>query len=233
MAPTVAPSAAGGSPDMPPVDGRVTARRRVKSWFIAVGTTAGLIVVTLIVVVIVQAIYSFAHSFSTGFGLSGLVQVGASEASLADGVAKANHIPDGTLTPALLNAQHSNVTWLSSGDSAPPTSSGQMYVSISALEEHVVTAVSFGLCQYGLTVATSNDPIIGHNGLPGVGTYFVFSDSSESTNACSADSAPSSGWHLSDKSVLRSWKAPSPTPGRATPATSQVGGLAAAGHRHP
>jgi hypothetical protein len=68
--------------------------------------------------------------------------------------------------------------------------------------------VSFGFCQYGLTVAAQNDPIIGQYQLQGVGTYFAQSDSQEPTKACSADLAPTSGWDRSDRSALRTWNVP-------------------------
>lgn len=208
MAPTVAPYAAGSPPEMHPVNSIVTTSHRGKGWFIAAGTAVGLIVVTLIVVVIVNALHSFAHSFSTGFGLSGLAQDGAAKASLADGVARANHIPDGALTPALLNAERPDVKWFSGGDSVPMASSGQTDVSISTAGNHVLTAVYFGTCEYGLTVATQNDPIISLYGLPGVGTYFVFPATAGSTRACMADSAPTSGWVPADRSVLKVINAP-------------------------
>ena len=143
-----------------------------------------------------------------GQGLSAVAEDGAAKASVADSIAKANHLWDGALTPALLNAQHSDVTWVSSGESAPLTDSSQSaqtYVSVSAAGDHVVTAVNLGFCQYGLTVAAPNDPVIGQYGLPGVGTYFVLPDSPELTKTCSADSAPSSGWEQADKSALRVW----------------------------
>jgi hypothetical protein len=221
VVPLLEVNGAGNPPVLPPNPGDIpTASRRGKGRLIAAGVAVGLICVALVVVGIFRALHSL--SITIGQGLSGVVQVGAAEASMADGIAKANHIPDGALTPAFLNAQHSDVVWLSSGESAPPTSSGQSgqtYVSISALDDHIVTAVNFGFCQYGLTVATPTDPIIGQYGLPGVGTYFVFSGSQESAKVCSADSAPSSGWDRSDKSVVRAWNAPFPTPGPATPAS--------------
>jgi hypothetical protein len=190
---------------MPPVNSVITGSRRGIGWFIAAGTAVGVICMTLVVVGILHTLPSFS---TIGQGFSGLAQDGAAKASMADGIAKANHIPDGALTLALLNAQHSDVVWLSGGDSAPQMSNGQTYVSISAQSDHVVTAVSFGFCQYGLTVAAQNDPIIGQYRLPGVGTYFAQSDSQESTKACSADLAPTSGWDRSDRSALRTWNAP-------------------------
>jgi hypothetical protein len=157
----------------------------------------------LVVVGILHALHSFGNDLGQAF--SGLTQDGAAKASLADGVAKARHIPDGALTPILLNAQHSDVTWLPGGDSVPMN--GQT-VSMTATGNHVVTAVDLGICQYGLTVAASNDPIIGEYDLPGVGTYFAVSDSPGLTKTCSANSAPSSGWLRADSSVLRTWNAP-------------------------
>jgi hypothetical protein len=190
---------------MSPVDD-ATASRRGKGRLIAVVTASVLLLVALIVVGYVHAVRSLGNGIGQGF--SGLDQVGAAKASLADGIARANHIPDGALTPALLNAQESDLTWLSSGDSGQPIVGGHTYVSIRAQVDHVVTAVNFGSCQYGLTVASKNDPIIGLYQLPGIGTYFVLSEMSSSTNTCSASSAPSSGWRRADSRMLKVWNAP-------------------------
>ncbi len=194
----VTPSPANGIRNMPPVDRVATAGRRSKGWLIAAVVAAGLICVALVVVGLLLVLHSFANGLGKAF--SGLTQDGAAKASLAAGVAKAHHIPDGALTPALLNTQPSGVTWLPGSDSVPRN--GQT-VSITATGNHVVTAVYSGMCQYGLTVAASNDPIIGEYDLPGVGTYFTLSGSPGSTKTCSANSAPSSGWVRADNSVLR------------------------------
>jgi hypothetical protein len=190
---------------MPPVDD-ATASRRGKGRLIAVVTASCLLVVALIVVGYVHALRSLDNGIGQAF--SGLGQDGAAKASLADSIAKANHIPDGALTPALLSAQQSDAIWLSSGDSAPPISGGHTSVSIRAQGDHVVTAVNFGSCQYGLTVAARNDPIIGQYDLPGLGTYWAFSDTPGPTQTCSADSAPTSGWSRANSSVLKAFNAP-------------------------
>jgi len=192
---------------MPPVDDAATASRWGRGRLIAVVTASGLLLVALIVVGYVLAVRSLGNAIGQAF--SGLAQDGAAKASLADSIAKANHIPDGALTPALLSAQQSDVIWLSSADSAPPISGGHTYVSIRARGDHVVTAVNFGSCQYGLTVATRNDPIVGQYDLPGLGTYWAFSDTPASTQMCSADSAPRSGWSRANSSVLKVLNAPS------------------------
>lgn len=166
----------------------------------------GMACLALVIVGFLYAIRSVANGIGQGF--SGLVQGGAAKASLADGIARANHIPDGALTPALLNTQTPYVTWLTGSDSVPPISDGHTYVSLSAAGDHVVAAVSLGACEYGLTVETHSDPITGLYRLPGVGTYFAFSATPASTNTCSADSAPTSGWVRADSSVLKVFNAP-------------------------
>jgi hypothetical protein len=211
----VGPSAASSPRNIPPIINTVTTSRSgkgwfIKGWFIAAVTAAGVIGVVLLVVGILHLVQSFNNGMSQAF--SGLGQGAAVTASLADGIAKAQHIPDGVLTPALLNAQHPDVSpvvkWFSAGDSVPPISDGQTDVSIRAEGDHVVTAMNLSLCEYGLAVAAKNDPIIGEYHLPGIGTYLATSDGPGSTNTCSANSAPSTGWTRADNSLLRTTNAP-------------------------
>ncbi len=190
---------------MPPVNSGMTARRHDKGWLIAVGVAVGLMCTALIVWAVLHALHSFANGLDLGFDLSGLTQDGAAKASLADGVAKAHHIPDGALTLALLNTLDPDATWLPGGDSVPMNG---RTVSITAAGNHVVTAVNFGICEYGLTVAATNDPIIGEYDLPGAGTYFAYTDLPGSTRTCSADTAPSSGWVRADNSVVTTLNGP-------------------------
>jgi hypothetical protein len=191
---------------MPPIDRGITAGRRGKGWLIATGIAIGLMCLALAIVGFLYAVRSIANGI--GQGLSGLGQSAAAKAWLADDIARANHIPDGALTPALLNAQRPTVRWISGGDSVPMVLSGRTDVSISTAGNHVVTAVYFGTCEYGLTVATQNDPIIGLYGLPGVGTYFVFPATPGSPSACTANSAPTSGWERADRSVVKVFNKP-------------------------
>jgi hypothetical protein len=189
------PSKPNGIPSMPAVNHVATAGRRSKGWLIVVAIAAGLI--CLVVVGSLYLVRSFGNAIGRGF--SGLGEVAAANAALANDVARANHIPDGGLTPALLNAQRPDVKWWPGGESVP-TSNDQTYVSVSAQDDHVVTAVNLGFCEYGIAVAAQNDPIIADYHLPGVGTYLI--DSPQPTNTCSASSAPGSGWVRADNSVL-------------------------------
>jgi hypothetical protein len=195
----VTPSRADGIQNMPSVEHVVSTGRQSKGWLIAAAVAAGLICLTFVVVGCLYLVRSIGTSI--GRGLSGLGEVAAARAALANDVARTNHIPDGGLTPALLNAQRPDVTWLPGGESVP-MSNDRAYVSISAQDDHVVTALNLGICQYGLTVAAQNDPIISDYHLPGAGTYLV--DSPQPANTCSASSAPGSGWVRADLSVLRS-----------------------------
>jgi hypothetical protein len=162
--------------------------------------------VALIVVGISHALDSFGTAIGQGIAVA-TTQGAAAEALMADGIAKAHHIPDGALTPALLNTQHLDVKWISGGVSIAESDGGN-HVSVSALGDHVVTAMNIAFCEYGLTVTAQNDPIIGAYHLPSVGTYLAFSDMAGSTKACSADSAPSAGWVQADISALRAINAP-------------------------
>jgi hypothetical protein len=202
---TVGPSAAAGPRNIPPINTVVTKGRRGKGWLIAAVTSAGVICVALLVVGILHLVQSFKSDLGQAFG--GLAQGGAAEALMADSIAKAHHIPDGALTPALLNAQHLDVKWISGGVPIAESDGGN-HVSISAQGDHVATAMNISVCEYGLTVAAQSDPIIGADHLPTVGTYLAFSDMPGSTKACSADSAPIVGWVQADSSALRKMNAP-------------------------
>ena len=88
----------------------------------------------------------------------------------------------------------------------PMTTNGQT-VSITATGNHVVTAVNLGICQYGLTVAASEDPIIGEYDLPS-GEPIAGSRLAGVDEDVLGELAPNSGWVQADSSVLRNWNAP-------------------------
>jgi hypothetical protein len=194
-----APSKSNGLPNMPAVDHVAAAARRGKGWLIAAGVVAGLICLVLLVVGCLLLVRSFGKALVQG-SFSALEQTAAATAVLANDVARANHLPDGGLTLALLKAQRPDVRWWPGGESVP-TSGNQIYVSVIAEDDHVVTAVNLGICEYGLTVAAKGDPIVSDYHLAGVGTYL--GESTQPSKTCSASSAPGSGWIRADNSVLR------------------------------
>ena len=200
MTSTVAVREVSGPPILPPNPGDLpTASRRGKGWVIAAWVTAGSLVVAALIVAWTLSAY---HGIVRGVGAAAVeaTQEAAAAASSADDVAKAHDIPDGALTLALLTQQRLGVNWLPSNVPAPVNGSFN-YVSVGVAGDHVVTAVHAAGCIYGLTVSSSNDPIIGQDQLPGVGTYWAIPVGAGSTSACTADSAPTSGWEPADTSA--------------------------------
>lgn len=201
VTPTVAVRVAEGPPILPPNPGDLpTASRRGKGWVIAVWVTVGSLVVAALVVVFILSAYRAIVRVG-GTAAEVATQVAAAAAFSADGVAKSHRIADGALPLSLLMQQRSGVNWLPSNVPAP-VSDSHTYVSVGVAGDHVVTAVHTSGCIYGLTVSSSNDPIIGHDQLPGVGTYWALPERLGSPSACSADSAPTSGWAQTDGSAI-------------------------------
>jgi len=200
VTPTVAVREVDGPPSLPPNPGdRATASRSGKGWVITAWVTVGLLVVALVVVSILSAF----HAVRRVAGSAAVVttQEAAAAAFSADGVAKSHRIPDGALTTSLLNQQRPGVKWLP-GNVPTPASGSHTYVSVGVAGDHVVTAAETAGCIYGLTVSASNDPIIAQDQLPGAGTYWALPVRLGSPSACSADSAPTSGWGRADRSAL-------------------------------
>jgi hypothetical protein len=185
---------------LPPNPGDIpTASRRGNGRIVAVGVALGF----LCIAVIVLGIFSLMRLMNAAgrAAVEGVTQGAAAESLSADDIARAHHIPDGELTIGLLNHQHLDVTWLSGADSVP-LGGNKNYVSIAVGSDHVLTAVNQGFCAYGVTVSGAKDPIISKDRLPGIGTYFEFTDGTQPTATCSADSAPTSGWEPTDRSEL-------------------------------
>lgn len=203
---------ATGVPPMVPLRFPPNVKSHRRGVAVAVGVVAGLMCVTLIGAGIWHVATGFGAAIGKGIDQAvGEMSVsGAASALSADRTAKAHHLQDGALTLALLNNQHVTVKWFS-GDRSVPMSSRTTYVSINVGDDHVVTAVNQLGCAYGITVAAANDPIIGQDQLPGVGTYYEFSLGPPPTHACSADSAPTSGWQSISPSQLQ--KTGTPTSG--------------------
>jgi hypothetical protein len=200
VTPTVAVREVDGPPILPPNPGDLpTASRTGKGWVITAWVTVGLLVAAALIVALILSAY---NGILKGVGAAAEVatQEAAAAASSADGVAKSHGIPDGALTLALLTQQRLGVNWLPSNVQAS-FSATHIYVSVGVAGDHVVTAADPGVCIYGLTVSSSNDPIIGQDQLPGVGTYWAIPVGAGSSSACSADSAPTSGWEPADRSA--------------------------------
>jgi hypothetical protein len=161
--------------------------------------TVGLVVAALIVAFILSAYRALVRV--GGIVAEVTTEEAAAAAFSADGVAKSHRIPDGALPLSLLTQQRSGVNWLPSNVPAP-VSGSYTYVSVGVASDHVVTAVDTAGCIYGLTVSASNDPIIRQDQLAGVGTYWAIPERLGSPPACSADSAPTSGWERADRSAL-------------------------------
>jgi hypothetical protein len=204
VVPLLEVNGAGNPPVLPPNPGDIpTASRRGHGQAIVVGVVVSSVFIALIGVGIVTLVNTLRSGLGQAVGqaVGGAIEGAAAQASSADDTAKAHHIPDGALTLSLLN-QHLDVEWLPGSDSVP-ISGNKTYVSITVGGDHVVTAANIIGCDYGLTVSSASDPIIGQDHLPGVGTYVGPPDGAESLSSCSADSAPTSGWEQADRSVLK------------------------------
>ncbi len=59
-----------------------------------------------------------------------------------------------------------------------------------------------GMCTFGLAVSSASDPIVSEDHLPGPGIYGAVI-SGQGISACSADSAPTTGWFPVDRAILR------------------------------
>lgn len=168
-------------------------------WLLVVGLCTLLIVGGVLVVRFVL-LPDLGRSIAQGLGgvAEAVTEEAATNSSLADQVATERHIPDGALTPSLLNQTHPEVTWLG-GDVSVGSPN---FVSISAQDNHVVTAQNVGGCAYGLTVSSPSDPVISRIGLPGVGTYWTMPPAPPNST-CSADSAPTTTWTRADPKTLK------------------------------
>lgn len=195
------PVSAGGPPMLPAHSSSPTGHRRA----LVLGIVVVLMCVALLSAGYVVAVRrTFGPDFPFGPSFANSFEGAAARSQAADEIATIDRIPDSALTLAPLNQQHLDVKWLSASDSVPK-SGKTTYVSISLGGDHVEAAAKFLLsCTFGLTVSSASDPIIGQDQLPGVGTYWSVSQGgSQSTSSCSADSAPTSGWELADRSVLK------------------------------
>jgi hypothetical protein len=202
------PVSASG-PSMDPVHFQSNPKGSGRS--IAIWVVVGLACVVLMGVgswFFVNRFYAAVKSAGPAIG-DAMTQGAAATALTADDTARANHVPDGALTLSLLNQQHLDVDWLP-GNASVPTSGNKTFVSITVGDSHVVTAASIIGCEYGLTVSSADDPIIGQDHLPGVGTYWaVLGDYSQPRPICSADSAPSVGWKRASPEAMNGMVAPS------------------------
>jgi hypothetical protein len=159
----------------------------------------GAVVALLLAVVLVAGLIAYGLltlASSTGDIIGGLVQ-GGSEASTAAGFATSERMPYGQLTQTELQARFSSTNWLSASTVSTYAQDQRTNVSFLATAEHVVTAVeeSGGVCDWGLAVQSSSDPITTADGLFGPGVYWTVTAPGTTTNPpCEASSAPKSQW---------------------------------------
>lgn len=214
MTSTVEMSGVGNPPMLPPNPGDMpTASRRGHGRVVGIVVVVSLAVVALVGVGVVHVVRGIGNAAVQAFGEATTVGPPA-YARFADDTAKTHHIFDGALTLRLLNQQHLDVKWFSGDHSVSPFLADNKIakpaddVSVSVGGDHVVTAAYLLGCAYGLTVSAANDPIIGEDHLPGVGTYWDGNQSSPlATNSCSADTAPTSGWERANPNEIRSFLA--------------------------
>lgn len=203
----------GNPPTFSPNPGDIpTASRRGHGRVVVIVVVVSLAVLALLGVGAWYAVRGIGNAIFQGLG-EATTQGPPAYAQFADSTAKTHHIWDGALTLSLLNQQHLDVKWLSGDDSVSPFGDNKITnwaddVSISVGGDHVVTATYVLGCVYGLTVSGTNDPIIGEEHLPGVGTYWDENAPEPlDTNICSADTAPSSGWQRASPHEIRSFLA--------------------------
>ena len=129
-----------------------------------------------------------------GQGLEQLAQsmeIGGTTADAAAGVAASQ--PPGSLSVSSLNKELSKYEWVDGKTDVPSSSLKRPIVGVNIVGTSIETAVqpAPGLCSFGLSVTSSNDPLIIEDHVPGPGSYYQ--DVFQSTQ-CVADQAPTSSW---------------------------------------
>jgi hypothetical protein len=132
-----------------------------------------------------------------GFGQA-LVVSGAVDAAQASDVAHSKGVVDGGVTLAEVQSRVPTVKWVSG--TVPSTNLNEASVAFAGNHVTTAVAVATGLCDYGLAVTSSQDPVVAADGLPG-GGVFVNSVSS-AVPGCAADNAPTSGWTRASSTEL-------------------------------
>jgi hypothetical protein len=189
----------------PPLFKLARRRQHRRRWTVS-GVVATL-VAAFVVLVVVSTVALAGFGNDLGKGLTALSnESAAASAASAAGVAKAQHVPDGSLTIALLQQYRPRMTWLP-GDEASPSSTSQTSISVEG--DHIITAMSTPVtaCVFGVTVSSSADPIISADHLPGAGTYSMIRKAPPGQNSqpasCAADLAPTTGWERPNSAGLR------------------------------
>jgi hypothetical protein len=158
-------------------------------------------VVVLVAVCYVGVTLFFNWVQSVANGLNGIgrgleqlgqsMEIGGTTADAAASVAASQ--PPGSLSVFELNRELPKYTWVDGATTVPTSRLRRPIVGVNIVGTSIETAVqpASGLCSFGLSVTSSNDPSITEDRLPGPGTYYqgVFH-----STQCIADQAPTSGW---------------------------------------
>ena len=106
----------------------------------------------------------------------------------------------GSLTLASLNAGLPKYQWVD-GTTNVPYSAKRPIVGIATSGTHIETSVEVdGFCSFGLTIASSTDPLTTEDHVAGIGWYYhlvgpgTYYQTVYHAPQCAADQAPSSGW---------------------------------------
>ena len=124
------------------------------------------------------------------------IEIGGTSANAAASVASSQ--PPGSLTVASLNAARPKYRWVDGATAVPESTLRRPVVGVNIVGTDIETAaqVAPGLCSHGLSVASSSDPLIAEDHLPGPGTYYQIQNAPyQVQNApCVADQVPASSW---------------------------------------
>lgn len=162
-------------------------------------------VVTLLPVVVIVAVcyvgvtLSFNWVQSVANSLNGIgqgfeqaaqaMELGGTTADAAARVAASQ--PPGSLSVSELNTELPKYAWVDGATTVPTSRLRRPIVGVNIVGTSIETAVqpAPGLCSFGLSVTSSNDPVIAEDRLPGPGSYYQVQNV-----PCMADQAPTSGW---------------------------------------
>ena len=138
-------------------------------------------------------VQSVAKDFNgIGQGLERLgqsMEIGGTTADAAASVAASQ--PPGSLSVSELNRELPKYAWVDGATIVPTSRLRRPIVGVNIVGTSMETAVqpAPGLCSFGLSITSSNDPVIIEDHLPGPGTYYQVQNT-----PCVADQAPTSGW---------------------------------------
>jgi hypothetical protein len=189
----VNPRSSGAAPG---TSGDPSRGHRIKLWLVTLLPVVLVIAVCWVGVTFVfnwmQSLGDNLNSIGQGFEQLGQsLEIGGTAANAAASVADSQ--PPGSLSVSTLDAELPKYDWVDGATNVPHSSLKRPIVGVNIVRTDIETAVQFGRgsCSYGLTIASSSDPLITEDHLPGPGTYYqdVFQ-----TNQCAADHVPTSSW---------------------------------------